>query len=495
MTFGIVSSMFLSVNAEIEKGTQPAITGDPVTVTEYTNWRSIDGNEASEITFNGPAITINRKLDTLNLNVGVEVDFEPVDATGKRYFEFWLGTSEASEMFATNVGFRLFSKDGSAADIYKSNGTVNYYLFIGGKWIKNTVASNFCLIPVGYDGYIRVDLEQFGSNVPDYCGNGKQLDDSQLYHINFWIGPTDEQEEKNLYVSDFRFVNADDMEIVDIPDEEVIIPKMPAQPAILGDEIKLAEDISSLEFLAVNDGAQELEVVDSDGVKLVKIRNLRYSGAEPGFAVRFNTLDVSDKQFLEFWIDTTLVSSAFSPMKLGIRLFDEDGAAADIFAANFLVDYYLLEDGQWESYFVEGNRCTIPSEYCGYFRLDISQFVEAVSEYCGNGNVMDLSKVNELWVFYNTDSAQYNKSTYIGGIRFVNSVEGGNTTEPVADTDSDIESGNDTAKEPASSDTENGDKPTDEKKSGSLVWIIVAAAAVVVIGVVVAIVLKKKKSN
>ena len=139
---------------------------------------------------------------------GINAAVEPVDASGKRYLEFWIDTSIAAKTRQLGLGMRLFDADGAVADSYGADGKIEYWLYENGKWVNYGMENAKMTLPLGYKGYVRLDVSQFRKCVTNYIGNGKPADLSKIKGIWLWWNVAEEQVGQSVYVNDLRFVNA-----------------------------------------------------------------------------------------------------------------------------------------------------------------------------------------------------------------------------------------------------------------------------------------------
>ena len=424
MMIGVMATLGTAVSATAAKTAEPYIKGSAVTVTAYTSNGVIDGNDSANIVPDGGKLTITRKAETLAKNTGVEARFDAVDASGKQFMQFWLDTSEASGSNITKIGFRVFASDGSAGDIFVSNGKVNYYIQVNNKWVKYTVASDSCVIPAGYAGYVRIDLDQFGSNVPAYCGNGNPLSDDKINGYNLWFFPNDAQVGNPIVVSDVKFVNDDKA-------NTTYSHKQGKQPKIIGEAVNFSgyKSTSPLE-------AADCEVTfEGDLIKI--LRKTEPNGKNDGTELYTDEVNATGKQFIEFWVDT-IDASVVNGTSLGMRVFAPDASggwtAADIMAANG-TDYYYLVNGVWLKGNVAGSVISLPAGFAGYVRVDLVQLSANLPAYCGNGkDLLDFSKIKGVWLWCTPTAERVNKTVYINSIRFVNADNSPEVEEKNADT-------------------------------------------------------------
>ncbi|MBE6636553.1 MAG: hypothetical protein E7618_01975 [Ruminococcaceae bacterium] len=211
----------LALNAFAAVPTQPAapaIEGEAVVLlngSTNTTLKGVDNefNQSIAAVDSGDKKIIEITYTDVN-NAGMRVDLDGVvNATDKAYFEFWVDASALANAEAGKIGLglRLFALDGSAADVYKCdvNNVAHYYYQDGNAWVEGLMGADWgqMSLPNNYKGYIRVNLAEFASHVPDFCGNGKTLKLSQVCGLAFWSTVTNVNG-TSFYCNDFRFVNA-----------------------------------------------------------------------------------------------------------------------------------------------------------------------------------------------------------------------------------------------------------------------------------------------
>lgn len=139
---------------------------------------------------------------------GINATVEPINVSDKKYLEFWIDTSIAAKTRQLGLGLRLFDADGAVADSYGANEEIEYWLYENGKWINYGMEGGKITLPLGYKGYVRLNVSQFKSCVTNYIGNGKPADLSKIKGIWLWWNVAEEQVGQSVYVNDLRFVNA-----------------------------------------------------------------------------------------------------------------------------------------------------------------------------------------------------------------------------------------------------------------------------------------------
>lgn len=102
----------------------------------------------------------------------------------------------------------FLNADGAVADSYGADGKIEYWLYENGKWVNYGMENAKMTLPLGYKGYVRLDVSQFRKCVTNYIGNGKPADLSKIKGIWLWWNVAEEQVGQSVYVNDLRFVNA-----------------------------------------------------------------------------------------------------------------------------------------------------------------------------------------------------------------------------------------------------------------------------------------------
>lgn len=102
-----------------------------------------------------------------------------------------------------------------------------------------------------------------------------------------------------------------------------------------------------------------------------------------------------------------------------LRVFDTSNGAADIYGADGNTDYYLLLDGEWEKHTVSYSAMTLPAGFKGYVRVDMTQFKDAITGYIGNGQSLDLSAINGMWLWFMQSANTQGKCVYLNDFNFV----------------------------------------------------------------------------
>ncbi len=151
-----------------------------------------------------------------------------VNASGRRYLEFWVDTTAATEGDkGIGLKFRIFDALGAVADGEGGNPETNYWIQVDGKWENLTIEDGTVRLPADYSGYVRVDMEDYAKLVTNFIGNGTSIDPSQITAIYVWYPASNTIEGQSVYFNDFRFINDDNL----LSSSNPILPDPETTPA------------------------------------------------------------------------------------------------------------------------------------------------------------------------------------------------------------------------------------------------------------------------
>lgn len=428
-TIMLLSVFSVAVFAAVTQATAPANDGSVLfyTAGSASDIRTEDSDRTSvSIITQGTKKLIEKKrtAETGVFSLFVE-PAELKNASNTHWFEFWMDISEYCPDETYFFNFRMFDAAGAVCDTYGGGNYIAFKILVNGAWEERVVDTyGRASLPAGFAGYIRFDMKTLIESVSPYAGNGNEIDPRYIQTFGIWsdhaplgangIG-------KSIYYNDFKFVKDNSKDPGGNVDDgpEAPAPTQPDLPSITGSAVNFVKGDTDATLEGVNQNVQEVSSVASGSKTLIKIKSLR-SGGEPGFKFTLDSaVDASGKKYLEFWIDSSIATEEVA-LNLGMRIADSNGAVADIYGASGVVDYWLQENGTWNKYTVADSRCPIPVNYTGYVRINMNQFKNCKTEYIGNGNKLDVSKIIGMWFWYNTSEEQVNKSVYVNDFRFVN---------------------------------------------------------------------------